>query len=497
MKKLIIILTLLSTMLLVGCNDNVEERTFEIGYNIFPISYADSNGDGIGDLNGITAKLDYIQELGIDTIWLNPVHKSNSYHKYDVIDYYSIDEQFGTIEDFENLIDEAHKRNINVMMDLVVNHTSTEHEWFQSAINDENSEYRDYYTFYDFDDGFGTYKTKDGWAQLEDGTYYFASFWGGMPELNFENEKVTEEMYKVADFWLEKGVDGFRLDAIKHLYDIREYPTGTPVLKYNFEWFEAFKAHVESVNSEAFVLGEMYDKYQSVVPYYGGFDSLFNFSMADEIINTVVTETNNNFIDTMEKSYKGMLKYNENGIESYFISNHDQDRIMSRVKGDYEKSELAAHICMTLPGMSWVYYGEEIGMQGEGIDEYKREPIDWGDEYTTSWEPIVHNKNIVSVKEQLEDDNSLLSTYKKLIQFKKENNTFVYGTFEGVASENNILSYMIYDDENSFLIVHNLSGEKVEYDMSNEIAYTNGMEDNVILPYKTIIFKNVERVQLD
>ncbi len=490
MKNLKLIFILVAMMIITGCNDSNEEKTFEVGYNIFPIAFSDSNGDGIGDINGITEKLDYIQDLGVDTIWLNPIHQSNSYHKYDVIDYYSIDEQFGTIQDFENLINEAHKRNINVMMDLVVNHTSTEHEWFQSAINDENSKYRDYYTFHDFENGFENYKTKDGWAQLDNGTYYFASFWGGMPELNFENEKVTEEMYKIADFWLEKGVDGFRLDAIKHLYDIREYPTGTPVLKYNFEWFEAFKVHVQSVNNEAFVLGEMYDKYQSVVPYYSGFDSLFNFSIAEEIINTVITETNGDFVETLEKSYKGMLKYNENGLESYFISNHDQDRIMSRVKGDYEKAELASHILMTLPGMSWIYYGEEIGMQGEGIDEHKREPINWGDEFTTSWEPIVHNKNIVTVKEQLDDENSLLSKYKTIIQLKKENKTFIYGTFEGIESDKNVLSYKIYDDENSFLVVHNLSSENVQHNRSGEIIYTNGVEQDYILPYKTVIFQD-------
>ncbi len=485
MKKLLVLLS--ATLLLTGCSSESGERTFEVGYNIFPISFADSNGDKLGDINGITAKLDYIESLGVDTIWLNPIHESESYHKYDVIDYYSIDGDFGTMEDYEMLIEEAHKRDINVIMDLVINHTSSKHPWFIDAKSSEDSVYRDYYRFYDFADGLNTYTSKDGWTKLGD-TYYFSSFWSEMPELNLENEKVTEEIYNIADFWLEKGVDGFRIDAVKHLYDPREYPKGTVTQKLNFEWFAGFKAHIEEVNPNAFVIGEVYDQYTTVNPYYQGFDALFNFSVAESIINTVASERSSDFNTLVEKSIKGMEKYNEAGIQGFFISNHDQDRIMSRVGDDTEKAKLASNILLTLPGMSWVYYGEEVGMSGEGPDEQKREPINWGDEFTTKWEAVKFNKDMVSVAEQVEDENSLYNTYKELIQLKKDNDVLVNGTFEGIETDTKQLAYKIYDENKSLLVYHNVGSEPVTLDFDYEILYTNGFSDKTLAPFKTVIF---------
>ncbi len=486
MKKLAI---LLSAVLLTSCSGgNGGDRSFEVGYNIFPISFADSNGDKLGDINGITAKLDYLQGLGIDTLWLNPINESDSYHKYDIKDYYAIETDFGTMEDFETLIEEAHKRDMNVIMDLVINHTSSQHPWFQDAISSEDSEYRDYYRFNDFSDTSNNYASKEGWTQLEGDTYYFSSFWSEMPELNFENEKVTEEVYKIADFWLEKGVDGFRIDAAKHLYDPKEYPKGTVTQKLNFEWFAGFKAHVEEVNPKAFVLGEVYDEYTSVSPYYQGFDALFNFSVAESIVNSVASESSSDFNNLVEKSVKGMLKYNEDGTPAYFISNHDQDRLMSRINGDTEKVKLASHILLTLPGMSWIYYGEEVGMAGEGKDEQKREPINWGDEYTTKWEAVKYNKDIISVAEQIEDSESLYNTYKELIKIKKENDVLVNGTFEGIETDDSQIAYKVYDDKTSLVVYHNLSSEPVEINLGNKVLYTNGYEGTTLAPYKSVIF---------
>ncbi len=490
MKYLIIIIIILLTSCTSASNN---QRTFDIGYNIFPISFSDSDGDGIGDINGITEKLDYLSDLGIDTIWINPIHESESYHKYDVLDYYSVDEDFGTIEDFENLIKEAHKRDINVIMDLVINHTSSKHKWFVEAKNDVNSEYRDYYRFYDFADGLNTFSTKDGWTKINDNTYYFASFWSEMPELNFENPKVTNEIYDIADFWLEKGVDGFRIDAVKHLFDPREYPKGTPTLKHNVEWFKGFKEHVQSKNPNVFVIGEVYDKYQSISPYYQGMDYLFNFSVAEKILNSVNSETNVEFNTVVEKSHKAMDKYSENstGVQANFITNHDQNRSMSVFNGNLDKAKLASTIMFTLPGMPWIYYGEEIGMMGEGNDEYKREPINWGDDFTTSWETVKYNKNIVPVSEQVLDENSLYSTYKEMIEFRKKNVVLINGTFEGVESENDLLVYKVFDEEKTLLIVHNVTGEDVSISYEGEIIYTNQEDDktNVIKPYKTIIYE--------
>ncbi len=489
-KKLLILFLICCSIMITSCKDNSnKERTFEVGYNIFPIAFSDSNGDGLGDINGITNKLDYLQELGIDTIWLNPIHESNTYHKYDVLDYYSIDDDFGTMEDFELLIEEAHKRNINVLIDLVINHTSSQHPWFKSAISDENSEYRDYYRFYDFSEGLTTYASKDGWAKLEGEIYYFASFWSEMPELNFENEKVTEEVYNIADFWLDKGVDGFRIDAVKHLYDQREYPKGTATQKLNFEWFIDFKEHVESVNPNAFIIGEVYQEYQSVSPYYQGFDSLFNFTVGEKIVTTVSSELNTDFNKMVEKSVSSMEKYSDEGVQGYFITNHDQDRVMSRLGGDSEKAKLAGSILLTLPGMSWVYYGEEIGMEGQGPDEQKREPISWGDDFTSKWEVVKYNKDIAPVNEQIENESSIYNTYKELIQIKKENKVLFNGTFEGIETDNKQLAYRVYDENTSLVIVHNISNTDITLEKNSKVVYTSGYDNGKLSPYKTVIFE--------
>ncbi len=490
MKYLIILVVLL----LSSCSfDKEVEKDFQVGYNVFPISFADSNDDGIGDINGITAKLDYLQELGIDTIWLNPIHKSDSYHKYDVIDYYTIDDDFGTIKDFENFINEAHDRNIKVIMDFVINHTSSKHKWFIDAKNDKDSPYRDYYRFYDFQDGFNTYSTKDGWTQIAEDEYYFSSFWSEMPELNFENPKVTEEIYNIADFWLEKGVDGFRIDAVKHLYDPREYPKGEPTLKYNVKWFEDFREYLSSKNADVFVIGEVYDKYQSVSPYYQSIDYLFNFSVAEQILNSSKSATNKDFNKTVEKSIKSMNKYStdQSGVQANFISNHDQNRAMSVFDGDVEKAKLASNILFTLPGMPWIYYGEELGMLGEGKDEYKREPMDWGDEYNTSWEDIKYNKDTENVLEQIDDEKSLYNTYKELIAFRKENELLQNGTFEAIETDNEILSYKVYDDSLTLIITHNLSDKAININIDGDVIYTNGFDNNnsTLYPYKSIVVK--------
>lgn len=493
MKKFGKLAVVVTSVMLVGCADSNKDnkREVSVGYNIFPIAFADSNSDGVGDINGIIAKLDYIKSLEVDTIWLNPIHESPSYHKYDVVDYYSIDNEFGSMEDFERLLEEAHKRDMNVIIDLVINHTSSQHPWFKEAVADENSEYRDYYTFYDFKDGFNTYSTKDGWAKLNEDTYYFASFWEEMPELNYSNPKVTEEVYAIADFWLLKGVDGFRIDAVKHLYDQREYPKKTPTLKYNVEWFEGFEEHVKGINEDAFIIGEVYDDYVTVNRYYTGFDSLFNFSMADEILSAVKTGNNGKFMSVLQKSYDGMIKQSDTARSAYFISNHDQDRYMTRLDNDLDKAKLASHILFTLPDINFIYYGEEVGMRGEGAHENIREPINWGDEYTTSWEVVKNNKDVATVKEQMEDENSLYNTYKTLGKLKKDNDILKYGTFEAYDMENGLLAYYRVFEDKKLLVVHNISDVDKNLDFGYSVLYTNGYDDStkVLGSCKTVVLE--------
>ncbi|MEG2670433.1 MAG: alpha-amylase family glycosyl hydrolase, partial [Oscillospiraceae bacterium] len=255
-------------------------RTF---YEVFVYSFCDSNGDGIGDLNGVTSKLDYIQDMGFTGIWLMPIMPSTTYHKYDVIDYESIDSQYGTMADFDNLIAECEKRNINVIIDLVLNHTSTQHKWFLSAKADENSEYRDYYNFEKEKPAGGKYyKTDKG--------FYEAMFWEGMPDLNLANVNLRKELENIMSFWLNKGVSGFRLDAAKEFY------SGLP--EKNIEVLTWVNDYCKSVKKDCYIVGEVWEDLEICAPYYkSGIDSFFNFSQASasgKIAKTILLDGEEN-----------------------------------------------------------------------------------------------------------------------------------------------------------------------------------------------------------
>ena len=283
MKKiLLVVLTLIFTMSLIACEKEVEPEpdpdpvvdmswkldydmvdsspdflaNVSVCYQIFPISWADSNDDGYGDLNGITENISYLADtLNIDCIWINPINVSPSYHKYDVVDYYDIDPQFGTLEDFENLLEVAGDNDIRVLMDLVINHTSTANPWFIDSASSVDSDFRDYYVWNDLKDR-TVYPSKSGWSYTN-GMFYYASFWSEMPELNFDNQDVRIEIENILEFWLNKGVDGFRIDAAKHLYDTNEYPSGTATFRENVNYFREFNYFVKQINPDAFIVGEI------------------------------------------------------------------------------------------------------------------------------------------------------------------------------------------------------------------------------------------------
>lgn len=227
---------------------NYEGRVF---YEIFVRAFYDSDGDGIGDLKGVIQKLDYLEDLGVKGIWLMPITKSSSYHGYDTEDYYTMEEDYGTLEDLQKLIEEAHKRDIKVVMDLVINHTSSNHPWFLEAKEDKESKTRDYYIWTDD----MSKKIEDSpmgriaWAQNpERDELYYAMFWEGMPDLNFDNQEVVEEVQDIAKFYLDKGIDGFRLDAAKWIFLEKEE---------NVAFWQNFREYVRSINPEAILVGEV------------------------------------------------------------------------------------------------------------------------------------------------------------------------------------------------------------------------------------------------
>lgn len=475
-----------------GCTLFDEKPTTDwrkgIFYEIYVGSFNDSNGDRVGDLNGIARKLDYIndgksrtdEDLQVNGLWLMPITQSPSYHKYDVVDYYKVDDQYGTVEDFKRLTDEAHKRGVKVIIDLVVNHTSEKHPWFIEAASNPDSPYRDYYVWADENTNINELGP---WGQKvwhrKGSSYYYGLFWSGMPDLNFDNPKVREEMINVGKFWLEQGADGFRLDAAMHIF--------TNEKEKNLEWWNEFRTELEKVNPDLYLVGEVWDTASVVAPYYLRLDSNFNFDLASNIIKSVNSETSGGIGTYLDRIYPAYAKVNESFIDAPFLTNHDQNRVMTEFGGDVNKAKMAASILLTLPGNPFIYYGEEIGMLGQKPDEDIREPFRWypGEgEGQTSWRMPRYNRgeNAVSVEGQTGDPDSLLSHYRELIRVRQENEVLMEGGFANLPQKNTqVVSFKRILEEETHVVLHNISDQ----DQVVEITTKAADVDNVI-------FKNGE-----
>ncbi|RJX39691.1 DUF3459 domain-containing protein [Paenibacillus pinisoli] len=506
------LLILLVTALLTGCaspnnansgespnppsNDNkppsaapasydVDEQPSRVYYEIFVRSFYDTDGDGIGDLNGVTAKLDYLKELGIGGIWLMPINESPSYHGYDVTDYYAINPEYGKLDDLLRLLDEAHKRDIKVIMDLVVNHTSSEHPWFKEALADANSPYRGWYSFAEAGDKLQTDGAVDGNPWHSYGSLrYLGIFWGGMPDLNFDEPKVREEMIKIGQYWLKQGLDGFRLDAAKHIYGDFKSTAGSPgVQAANKKWWQEFRAGMNEVNPDAYLIGEVWDSLAIIAPYFDqALDSAFHFDLADKLIGAARNESDPDLAFSLERAYKVYEKSSGGTfVDAPFLSNHDQNRVMSELRGITDHAKMAAALLLTLPGTPYLYYGEEIGMQGVKPDEYIREPMLWhrspaGGEGQTTWIASKHNKEAGegSVEAQLGQDGSLLEHYRTLIGWRNEEAALRDGTigeYKLDTAGGKLSAFVRVTKAERVLVVHNLSGETQAAELAPSESY--------------------------
>ncbi|NMA62308.1 MAG: alpha-amylase [Firmicutes bacterium] len=425
-------------------------------YQIFVRAFADGDGDGLGDLRGIINNLDYLEELGVGGLWLTPIHPSPTYHKYDVQDYYDIDEEIGTLADFRELVSQAHDRGIKVIIDLVLNHTSSLHPWFVSAALDPKSPYRDYYIWADEDTNV---KASGPWGQRvwhpSGGGHYFGLFWEGMPDLNYDNPLVREEAKAIAKYWLELGVAGFRLDAAMHIFAHSEPARA-------LEWWQEFREYVQEINPQVYLVAEVWDSSRVVAPYFVGFDSNFNFDLANLIILSAKSGMDVGVARVVEGHLERFSQHSDWVIDAPFLTNHDQDRVMS-VLNDVDKAKVAASLYLTLPGSPFVYYGEEIGMKGTGSDENKREPFKWyplsGPGQTTwrtsrfntgEWQP--------SVQEQLNDPTSLLNHYKTLINLRMGNEALRIGSLTALDTDNRrVIGFTREWEGEQILVFHNLS----------------------------------------
>nr|AAW32491.1 alpha-amylase precursor [Anaerobranca gottschalkii] len=451
--------------------EGIQEVTFENGvfYQIFVYNFRDSTGDGVGDLGGIIESLDYIESLGVNGIWLTPITHGASYHKYDVVDYYAVDPEFGTMEDFETLISEAHKRGIKVIIDLVINHTSDRHPWFKAAASDPNSKFRDYYIWAAHDEP----RPGSGWRHLSGTTwFYLAHFWERMPDLNFDNPAVREEVKRIAKFWLDKGVDGFRLDAAKHLYS-------DPAKNHQF-WNE-FYQYLRTLKEDVYLVGEIWDSPEVIAPYFAnGLNANFNFQIGGRVASSINSGVDN-LGKELDRIYKLYREHNPDFIDAPFLSNHDTRRIMSEFDYDFEKMKMAANVLLSLPGDPYIFAGEEIGMISNDNHMDIREPFKWYKDTgpgQTTWRPNAFNsteKWSPSVEEQDKDPNSLLNHFRKMVNLRNSHYPLRYGNDFQLVENNNltVLSFIREYQGERVLVVHNFYSQPQTITVTVEGTFTN------------------------
>lgn len=374
-----------------------------IVYEIWPRSFKDSDGDGNGDFNGMTSKLDYLKDLGVTSIWLTPVFEAPSYHGYDFQDFYTIEADYGSMADFDRFIAESHRRGMKVILDLVLNHISDQHDWFLKSARREPG-YEDYFVWRD--------QRPEGWGQAWSNqpnpeavwhwnetrkAYYYAAFGGSQPDVNLKNPKVVDELDRLAAFWLKKGVDGFRLDAVR--YAIEDGPLSQQAdTQSTIDYWTGFNQRMKAINPDALLVGEAWAALKTSGLYRDGgkgLDAAFDFDFGNIVIdilnpNAVRRADFGTLGDTDLGKKRDSLWANLQqraaaapiDYFSPFLTNHDQNRIMHTLEGDVGKARIAASLLLTSPGTAYLYYGEEIGLSQYNIgeDRYRRAPMPWTDD---------------------------------------------------------------------------------------------------------------------
>lgn len=497
MKKALVCLLLAATFLS-GCladKEAVSNENSSIVYEIFPSSFYDSDGNGVGDLNGITSKLDYVQSLGAGAIWLTPYTDGASYHLYDVTDYLNVDPLLGTMEDFEKMEAEAQKRSIDIYMDLVINHTSSQHPWFieakKNVVNGTCAQEGSKCDWYKFSKEPGT-----GYSALGGGWYYEALFWSEMPDLNLENPEVRAEIQKAVEFWMDKGVDGFRLDAVLHYCG-----SNASANKEVLQWLTNI---IHAKNPEAFVVGEVWADQGTIMNHYGsGMTSFFNFPASNSdgrIVNNIRKQSGAVLASWLADHNVKIKEVDENAVDSVFLSNHDQGRSGAFFGNDISKTQLMVSTLMFAPGKVFLYYGEEIGMLGSGIDQNKRLGMLW---QSDSKEGIPYNpsgadytaQRDTSVANQEKDKTSLLNFYRLAASIRNKSTLYELGSVEAVDTGNDAIYMMKFSDDASALyVIHNYSDIEQTVQVDGQIhsvdhLQSNALKDGVLtmLPFSTSI----------
>ena len=512
-----------------------------VGYQIYPRSFKDSNGDGIGDLKGITSKLDYLNDLGINVIWICPMYKSpNDDNGYDISDYQDIMDDFGTMKDFDELLEEVHNRDMKLIIDLVVNHTSDEHPWFIESKSSKNNSKRDWYIWQEGKNGL----EPNNWESIFKGSvweydknteeYFLHLFTKRQPDLNWECKELREAVYNMINWWLDKGIDGFRVDAISHI----KKEEGLPDMDNpkGSKYVESFDKHmnVEGIHKYLEELKERtFDKYDIMTVgeangvdaeeadlWVGEENGKFNMIFQFEHLHLWGAESENTF-DV--KNYKKVLtKWQKaldgNGWNALYIENHDIPRVISTWGNDKEHlRECATAFALMYfmqQGTPFIYQGQEIGMTNvkfdsiydyndvKGINIYKeklaegltkeealkyvwavsrdnsRTPMQWDDSINSGftegkpWINVNENYKYINVKLQLKDENSILNFYKKMIKIRKEYKTLIYGSYNLILDEDEkIYAYTRSMNNEKFIVIVNLSQDEAKYNYDEYLNY--------------------------
>jgi len=452
-----------------------------IFYEVFVRSFQDSDGDGKGDLPGLISKLDYLndgkpgteQDLGVDALWLMPVFASPSYHGYDTTDYERVNPDYGDNEDLTRLCTEAHRRGMHVVVDLVLNHTSNKHPWFIDSASGPASAKRDWYLWSSMDLHWPQPWNAAGntWHQ-RNGAWYYGLFWAGMPDLNFRTPAVRKEAMRLAALWLGRGVDGFRLDAVRHL--IEDGPgDGQNDTPETHAFWKEFAASVRAVRPDAVLIGEAWTETPKIAPYYGSTEAIpggdelplnFDFPLAKHLVEGVEMGEAKGITQTLREVAS---TYPPGATDVPFLTNHDMRRVASVLKGDPGKLRSAAAVLLTLPGTPFLYYGEEIGLLNgpASEDEAKRTPMPWdgtaGGGFTTGkpWYRFAPGQDTTHVAAQSQDPGSLLSHYRRWIRARHASPALARGAIQVLRGEGPVLVFVSSLAGERVLVAHNLGPE--------------------------------------
>ena len=459
---------------------NHDWTTGAVFYEIFVRSFSDSDGDGKGDLNGLISRLDYLNDgnpasttdLGVDAVWLMPVFRSPSYHGYDTTDYETINPDYGSNADFDRFLAEAHRRGIRVIVDFVMNHTGSDHPWFQDSSSGPASPKRDWYVWSPTDPGWGQpWGSDPSWHPLN-GAWYYGVFWSGMPDLNFRTPAVRTEMERLARLWLDRGVDGFRLDATRHLIETGPGPGQSDTPETHL-FLKEFAASVRSSHPSAMLVGENWTETPTIATYYGstaaipGGDELpmnFDFPLAERIVQAVNAGDARGIA---EKIAEIQSLYPSGAVDAPFLTNHDQVRVATQLSRSLPRMENAAAILLTLPGAAFLYYGEEVGLRNgtTNNDEAQRTPLPWDDTagggFTSGspWFPFAPGRETDNVAGETGNRSSLLWRYRDLIRLRHSSSALAKGTLELLTPRTSspTLAFLRVNGAERVLVVHNLT----------------------------------------